>query len=291
MKAQERHRLKTNELAQQLAALPVWIKGNGRTLVLFGGLAVLAVVVVLVWWRVAAAAQEQNSAEFSRLLGRTNVLQHEAVNAARMVVEPTEQEQESMTPVRTYDPSELAGAMGRLADQSSGHMEALALLEEAELVRSRLYFSHEPLTQETRQEALARADSLYERVAQMEQVSPALMGRALMGRALVAEDRGAWDDARQIYETLAAANGPAGGTAFPSLAARRLAMLSELSEPIQLPEGSNIPQEEPEVAQTLAAPEGDGQAQQPEEPVATEPMAEQSGEPATEEGEQPAPEE
>ena len=278
MKAEERHRLKTNELAQKLAELPVWFKANARTLVIFGSVVVIAAVVVVAWWKLSVAAREQRAQELVGLLSQANVVQIQAVNIARTP------EAEGIAPgVRGYDAQPVTSALDRLARESDGAMAAVALLQQAQLVRGELYFSQEEIAPAEREQVLRRADSLYQQAAEKaaQAQDGSLRARAMMGRALVAEDLGEYDQAKLLYEEIAAGGKELAGTAEPLLAKRRLAMWKEISEPVTLPAGSTIPVEEPEEP-AQPAEEAVG-AQAPDavaEPAAATPVEESTAEPA-----------
>lgn len=246
MKAEERHKLHTNELAESLAELPQQIRAHGRSIIT-AVLALLIVGTAVLWWRHSKTAAATRRADtFQQLLQQAEQMQMLAMQLASQ--DPASGAQ---LYGQQYDPAGLADSLGKLAADAAGTpLGAAALAYQAEVVRSELLLAPSS-DEQTAQATCQRAEALYQRVlADYPQHTPQV-GMAQLGLGLLAEQTRQWDTARQIYDQIVAqADDKFAGTAWPQLARRRLAMLDDLAEPIHF---APTP-EPPALDMTMTAP-------------------------------------
>jgi len=240
MKAKDRHRLKTNELAQTMSELIDYIRQHGNRLLT---IAVILLVVVVGggWWlRSRTTQQRQQHEQLAAQLQRTSLMQVEAAQRAQLGSELAD-EQPAAAP---YDAETVSAVLGNLSQEAQGAAVGMtALLAQAEVARSALYFSEQDISPGQKSELCAQVRDIYNQILQQYPHETWVVGFARMGLALVDEELGQWDQARQKYEEIAADDGEKlAGTAFPRLAQKRLDILDDISIPIDLPLTPPVPE-------------------------------------------------
>lgn len=261
MRAEERHRLKTNELAQKLAELPEYLRKHSKLITI--GVAVLVLVGVVggFWWSSRKKAYSRRNEELQGLLPQINQIQIMAANAAQDPGTDTKSAEAS-----AYNTSGLLGALQNLSLEAQGTSVGMAaLMQQADLKRSQLYYTNRLLSEEEREKICRDAENLYRKILNQYGTRPMAAGMAKLGLALVAEDRGDWEKAKKTYEEiLAEKDGKLTGTAFPFLAKRRLRMINEdrnndgiadITVSIDFPYIEPAPEPEPQKPEITAADE------------------------------------
>lgn len=238
MKAEERHRLKKNELAEKFEQLPEYLRQHGSKW-LIGLLVLLFGLTGGVWWRNAKrSAVTQRSEDLQSLVTQVWQLRSNAAQRSQS----GEQNSGAARSQFVEGSNNLAASLAGLAEQGPGSGVArTALLEEAKLLRSQLYFSDRQITTGEKESLCDRAEKIYQTILREFTTDKLATGTATLGLALLAEDRGQWNRAKEIYQEIAdAAEGKWAGTIFPIHAKDRLALLDEISVPITF---STEPQE------------------------------------------------
>lgn len=226
MKSEERHKLKSNELAESLVGIPDYLREHGKRL--FTGILVVVLVVVgsVVFRNSRVAAQDNQAILLQSLVAETKAVQRQAVQRAQSG------EQTDDLLVESYGDSaqSLENSLADLSQNSSGSLIAkTASLQKARILRSRLFYTDTPMSQEKREDLLSQIDAIYNTVLQQSSNDVMALGVAKIGLALVAEDRLQWDQAKQAYRAiLDDAQGQWAGTIFPSQASQRLEAITEI---------------------------------------------------------------
>ena len=243
MKAERRHELQTNTLAQALAGAPAWWqKYGGRVLFL---LVALVLAIVLIRYRIQSGRQAEQAARENLSVARSLINDLDNFNA--LSAQP-----DQLTIVRE-------DATRALEAATSGS-EDPATLAEILIARGDLYWTlasvptaaaTQPATQAAEPqrspaELIEEAARAYQGVLDLypEQTQSAIAAR--FGLAAIAEDRGNWDQAKGHYE--AVANDTAVAQAYRSHATRRLEQLPELSKPILITQPSPATQPTTQIA-------------------------------------------
>ena len=232
MKAEERHKLKSNELAESLEHLPEYLRTHGSRL-LIGTVVVLVVVIGgLWWWNARAAAHEQQAEDLHKFLIEGDRLQVMAAFQAQQLMSGGQEG--AWAGSAGYSAAEMVARLQELASDAVGtNLGGTAMLQQAELLRSELMYSSRPINASEKEAICQRAETLYSQVIAEYGDSVILRGAAQMGQALIAEERAQWDTAREIYEKLSAEIGTAmGATIYPDQARKRLMLLESLVEPV-----------------------------------------------------------
>jgi len=286
MRSEERHKLKTNELADSLVGLRDWVKNNASQVV--GGIMIIAAVIIAVQWWFNSRAQgvQRHAVNLQQQLLSVERLQS---NAASQAQDPDDKENTILL-TTGYNIDAETAAMGQLAKKGNKNgLGATALLAQADAFRSELMFSTEPLDDAAREDILTQASKLYEKAFTEAPNSAYAVGYGHLGLGLVAEDRGDMDAARKQYETiLSHKDGLLAGTVWPGHARQRLKVLEDIAgELITFPEAPEPEPTEPAIEQT--SPEEQA-AQAPAEPAsdAAEPT-DAPAEPAADAPMEPAP--
>jgi len=275
MKSDDRHKLKANELADSLGDVPAFLREYGSRI---GIVAVLALVIVLGLWQWVANARAQKYKQISTL---QNIMidreksQKQAVEQARLEADKDKDDAQQPLDTSVVSGSELAMQLSQLAAKTSdSSVGMMATLQEAQAIWSQMFFSTKPLSDEETEQLCAQAEKVYQQLQSKYSDKPIAVASAQIGLGLVAENRGQWDQACQIYQKITADETLA-GTVFPKQAQNRLDIMDDIKRPIVFSEEPPaVPAEEPAVpAAELAVPVEEPAAQQeiPAEPTAPSP--------------------
>ncbi|MBN1436248.1 MAG: hypothetical protein JW936_04175 [Sedimentisphaerales bacterium] len=241
MKAEERHKLHQNELAEGLHKLPeIWEK-QGRKIVTWALLVIIAGIAGFWFWQGHKAAKVAQLEDLQRMVVDVNKNQ---ITAAEHAAASFGAAEAALLTRGAYNVTADADQLGRLADDQLGTPLGLtARLRQAELLRSQLYFS-DVIPGENEKTALcSQVEALYRQLIADYPNSNTAVGAAKMGLALLSEDQGQWDAAvTQYQEIVALADSTLAGTIYPDQAQRRLAMLEDINQPIVLAAAPSGPQ-------------------------------------------------
>lgn len=247
MRAEDRHRLKTNELAQKLSELPEYLRKHSKIISIGVVSAVAICVVGGFWWSARKKAYGRQNDELQGLLPQITQVQNDAVQTA--------QDPEAQSEVNPqHKIATILGTLDNLSSEAKGTpVGMMALLQQADLKRSELYYSDRLLSDQEQENICRAAENLYNQILSRYPNYAQAVGMAKLGLALVAEDRGAWDMAKKTYEKIIAeTDGKLAGTTFPLLAQRRLQMIDEIAVSIEFPYIEPEPEEQKEPEQTEA---------------------------------------
>ena len=210
MRADHRHELKTNELADWLMHFPEWLRTNRNSLI--GTAAVIVVVIAVYFWifyhKNIAAARSQ-----VRLTNLVTQLPKQKADIAQAMAQQSDQ---------SYLLIDLAKDLQDFA-QSTGNreMSALALIERAETLRTELHYRSGEVSQDEMAKQIAQAQASYEQALKKAEGVPALAATAQLGLGLCEEELGNVDKAKEIYRAVAE-NTAYDGTTAKAAAAFRL---------------------------------------------------------------------
>jgi hypothetical protein len=263
MKAEHRHELKTNELAQWLADLPNWAKQNIRMLIYF---AVVAAAVIGVWiyrfyQKDVVARNEQ--LRLSRLLvqleqGRSQILQQQAQGIDL-----------------SYTLLQTANSLHDFARQTKKpDMAALAFIKYAQALRTELHYRLTPIDNEALSAQITKAKAGYEEAVKNAQNNPSLRAIATLGLGLCAEEIQKFDDAKQIYQQIV--DDPAlADTAAAGSARHRLDVMGDYEKMavFKAPPAPKPAEQPPVLVPEIEGSAAPGQANAPAAPAPANPPA------------------
>jgi hypothetical protein len=210
MRADHRHELKTNELADWLINLPDWLRENRNSLI--GTAVVIVIVIAAYFWifyhRNVAAARSQ-----VRLTNLVTQLPRQKAEIAQAMAQQSDQ---------SYLLIDLARDLQDFAQSTSDReMSALALIERAETLRTELHYRSGEVSQDELTKQIGQAQAGYQQALEKAKDVPALAATAQFGLGLCEEELGHLDKAKEIYRAVAE-NAAYDGTTAKAAAAFRL---------------------------------------------------------------------
>lgn len=221
MKSDHRHELKTNELAEWLGNLPDWTKENLYTIVLV--VVLLGAAAGLYFWRISnrGSAQAQQRVEFTGLLNQ--------VSGGKMQIAQAQAQGKDQSFMLLQPAKNLETFAERTGND---HMAALALIKRAEALRAELHYGTVQKDYLVSQTNLAKAS--YTEALKRCPDDPSLAAAAKFGLGLCEEELGNFDQARQIYQEVAA-NPDFEPTVAAVQAKRRLATMADYQRAVVFP--------------------------------------------------------
>jgi tetratricopeptide (TPR) repeat protein len=244
MKAEHRHELKTNELAQWIANLPQWAKENTTTIIYVSVL--VAVVAGLYFWKVyeKRIVSSREQLEFTNLVseisqGKTQILQAQAQGVDT-----------------SYTLIQAADTLQNIAKNvKNEQMAALALIKEAEILRMELHYRLGNIREQDLTDQINRAKDSYMKAIEKSSTNPSLTAIAKFGLGLCEEELGNSEQARQIYSEIAE-NADFESTVAAAQAKQRLLTMADYQQPVVLkPSPKQTPVAPAEIIQPEITPE------------------------------------
>jgi hypothetical protein len=220
MKSEHRHELKTNELAEWLGNLPQWTKDNLTTI-----LVVVAVVVAgatfLIWRSYNKnVVQVRGHLEFSNLLDQLSASKLQVLNA---------QGQGQDLSFILLQP---ANSLGNFAQNTSNNrMAALALIKQAEALRTELHYRPGSITEQDLTNQINQAKVAYTGAVEKSSANASLKAMAEFGLGLCEEELSNFQEARQIYQAIVA-NAGYEGTVANAAARHRLETMDDYRQKV-----------------------------------------------------------
>ncbi len=236
MKSEHRHELKTNELAEWLANLPQWTKQNLKTIIYISVVAVL--VIGAYFWN---KYQKKAIATQSRL-NLTSLIAQSPQTKARII-----QAQDSEIDISDTLLQEASRLAEIAAETKDEQMAALALIKQAELLRSNLHYRFGEVDEVDFSFQINRAKTSYTQAIEKASANTSLMAMAKVGLGLCEEELGNFDQAKQIYDEVASES-KFDGTVAQAQAKRRIETMDLFKKEVVLkasPKTTTEPQVQP----------------------------------------------
>ena len=234
MKADHRHELKTNELAEWLAHFPEWAKEN-RTNLILAGVVILAAIAVYFFrfYRKDVVVTR----EHVQLTGLISQLPNQKRAAVQAAAQGTDQSMALVSIAQDLQDFAASARDDRLA--------ALALIKRAETLRAELHYRMTDATREDLIKQIGEAQRSYQQALEQASSSPALAATAQFGLGLCDEELGDFEKAKEAYRAVAE-NPEYEGTAAQAAAAHRLKTMDDY-------QGTVVFKPAPEVKDPLAS--------------------------------------
>ncbi len=220
MKAEHRHELKTNELADWIVHFPQWFEEN-KTTVIVGAVIVAGLIVYTIFFysrqgRVWEQKQVMTTALLEQLAWQKQTVLQGRVQGLGV----------SDTFLNT------AGSLGAAAEEADNPLlSALAMIKRAEALRTELHYRPRPAEPDVQKQQLEQAKSVYEQALGKAQGDPYISAMAEYGIALCLEGMGDFEGAKKLYEKIA--NWPQyQGGSFTARAKFRAETMSDYKEKV-----------------------------------------------------------
>ncbi len=230
MKAEERHKLKENELDSLLKDVPGALRNF-----FFGSqiskIITSLLVIMLLFYSLKSiittaqdSARQKQASELASLMTEISNLKVEAIKGA---------ESAEVDKYLTSSKS-LVTSFAKLADSSkSDGFEITAMLNHAKSLRSQLLYSGTQIETDQRDNILEQISAIYTKLQSKYKSNAIAQGAAKLGLAVIAEDRADYAQAKKLYqEIIDAGTDKLVGTPYALQAKLRLAKIDESSSPL-----------------------------------------------------------
>ncbi len=215
MKSEHRHELKTNELAKWLVNFPQWAKENFKLLIYISVIGVAVVGSVVFRWYNRSVGGVQRDSQFT---GRLAQIQNNKVEILRARSQGIDISYNLLGTAENFQST--------VQKTKNDQIASLALIKQAQMLRTELHYRGTSVNKLEIESAVNQAKELYitaiEKAA--ENVNLAAMGH--LGLGLCEEELGNFDQAKQIYESIAGNSDFEGTSAFEQ-AKRRLEVVDD----------------------------------------------------------------
>lgn len=191
MKADHRHELKTNTLAEWLGNFPEWAKENLISIIIVL-VTISAVLVVYVWRSHNKSTRLQEQLRFTGLVNQVSNSKMQILNSQ---VQGTGRSSVLFGAARNLDAFANSTADDNLA--------ATALIKQAEALRAELHYRTEAVPAQELVQQIARAKQSYTKAVERAVDNPSLLAAAKFGLGLCEEELGNFKGAQQIYGEIA----------------------------------------------------------------------------------------
>ena len=220
MKAEERHELKTNELAQWILTLPQQIKENLQAILYVSVAVVLIAAASFYYLYQRNAALVKNQADLTRLI---NILSQ---SKAQIMQAQSQGVDMSYNLIQTADELDVASQ-----NTKNDNAVALALIKRAEAFRMELHYRPSAVSRETLAGQINLAKAAYEKAFEKAHNDPALMAQAKYGMGLCDEELGDFAAAAKTYHEIVNDKNFE-GTIAAAQATYRLAIMTDYEKPV-----------------------------------------------------------
>ena len=187
MKADHRHELKTNTLAEWLGNFPEWAKENLTSIIIV--LATIAAVVVVYVWR--SHNKSTRLQEQLRFTGLINQVSNSKMQILNSQVQGTGRSSVLFGVARNLDA--FANSTG------DDNLAATALIKQAEALRAELHYRTESVPAQELVQQIGRAKQSYTKAVERAADNSSLVAAAKFGLGLCEEELGNFKGAQQIY--------------------------------------------------------------------------------------------
>jgi tetratricopeptide (TPR) repeat protein len=239
MKAEERHELKTNELAQWILSLPQLIKENLQIIIYVSAAAVLILAAVFYYLyqkNVTAIKSEENL---------TRQISTLAQSKSQIVQSQSQGIDLSYNLIQNADELEVASQ-----NIKSATAAAFALIKRGEALRMELHYRPTVVSKETLTNQINLAKASYEKAIYKAGGEPTLTAKAKYALGLCEEELGNFKEAEKIYHQITGDKNLEDTVGYAE-ARHRLAIMSDYEQPVTFKPAPKPP--EP-VAPTVVPP-------------------------------------
>jgi len=224
MKAEHRHDLKTNELAQIMSTIPGWAKQNLRTIIYVAIVIIVVVGYYFYYHFQTTTGTQRDQVAMTQLLSQ---LPQAEAQIARS---------QSSGDDRSYELVQIANTFGNIATSSKQDtVVAMSLIKQAEMTRAELHFRFGNISQQDLNAQIAKAKDLYSKAQTLLARTPdsSLEAAARFGQGLCEEELGNLDEAKKVYHEVSA-DAAFQGTTSAAAARNRLEIMDGFMQKITL---------------------------------------------------------
>jgi tetratricopeptide (TPR) repeat protein len=220
MKAEHRHELKTNELAEWITEFPQWAKKNLKSIIYLALLVIVVAGLYIYNWRKKNVVLVQREIELTKQLARESNQKTQIIQSQAQGVD---------TSYMLLDTAKNLQVIGE--NEKDNQMAALALIKEAEALRMELHYRPGTVSRRDLEERIKQARDCYTKAIEKSSSNPSFMATATLGLGLCEEEIGNFEKAKQIYLGITT-NSDFEGTVALEQAKWRLETMDDYKQPI-----------------------------------------------------------
>jgi len=220
MKAEHRHELKTNELAEWITEFPQWAKKNLKSIIYLALLVVVVVGIYIYNWHKKNVVLVQRDIELTKQVARVSNQKTQIIQSQAQGVDI------SYTLLDTAKNLQVIGE-----NEKNNQMAALALIKQAEALRMELHYRPGTVSSRDTEERMKQARDCYTKAIEKSSSNRSFMATAKLGLGLCEEEIGNFTTAEQIYRDITA-NSDFEGTVAVEQAKRRLETMDDYKQTI-----------------------------------------------------------
>lgn len=268
MKAEERHELKTNELAEWLANLPQWCRDNLKTIIYVAAAALIVAMSGLWYWYNKNIETARRHIELTEMVSKVAQVKPQIAQAASQGTDSS------------YVLIQVADNLQAIAEKTrDDQAAALALIKRGHALRSEVHNRLGAVDDSELEMQMETARQSYRQALQKAAGHPTLTSMAKLGLGLCAEELGDFETAARIYHQML--EDPAiEGTAATAQARYRLEIMDYYRQPVVFAEPEPEPAEpavsetasEPQQLQPPGAADANAAPAEPQDPNGEQPM-------------------
>lgn len=230
MKAEHRHELKTNILAEWIANFPQWAKKNLKIIIYVSVVVIAVGGSALFHWYRKNVESVRKQLELTRLITQLSQAKLQVIQSQVQGMDVS------------YMLIQISDGLENFAKSAKDdQMAALALVKRAEALRTELHYRLGSVSEQDKQAAIERAKTSYTQAIDKPVTNRSLAATAKLGLALCEEELGNFEQAGQIYTEIVS-GGDFEGTAAFAAAKNRLATIEDYQQEVVF---TPAPQPEP----------------------------------------------
>lgn len=220
MKAQHRHELKTNELAQWLTNLPQWTQKNIKPIIYISVVTVVAIAAVLIKWYYTKEEISRKLVEFTNTVSLLEPAKGRVIADLNRGIDTS------------FNLLQMAKELRTVAQNTKDkNLSALALIKDAEALRTELHYRPEIINKQDATAQITEAMNAYNQAMEKAKDNPTLAAEANLGLGLCEEELGNFENAKKIYRQII--NEPKFEATTAAVAAKlRLKIMNEFKQPV-----------------------------------------------------------
>jgi tetratricopeptide (TPR) repeat protein len=234
MKAERRHELQTNTLAQFLTDLPLYLRFHANKILV--GIIIVCLLILLIRHRINTAAEAKTATSAALQTAELGIGQLKLVDQRQGTDVAKAQDRRKIV-------SQITTAIDQVMSNTDETKDA-AIRANASLIEADMYWtlaslpalpgaaSQPALTLQSPSESLKAAEIIYQRVLQNYDNLKYDKAAALLGLAAIEENRGNWDKAIDYYNRLNA--DAAIPQIYKNVATSRIKLVPDLKTPIYI---------------------------------------------------------
>jgi hypothetical protein len=220
MRAEHRHELKTNVLAQWIAEFPQWTRENLRMIIYISVVSVLVLGSYIYHSYQKNVVSEQKRYELTGLVAQLPQSKLQILDAQAKGVDT------SFTLIQLADDIQTAAQ-----NQKNDQIVALGLIKCAEALRMELHYRLGTVSSQDMTAQINKAKADYTQAAEKCPGNPSLLAMAKFGLGLCEEELGSFERAKQIYNDIAS-DPLLEGTASAAAAAERRDTMADFQQEV-----------------------------------------------------------